>query len=475
MINIAETNDKYPEHLLNKNPQKTELKLIYGKNVFTQYNKFKLSEYYEDVMALRLNFDKDRYHAFSDFIIKSKGKLGGWQAIFMVNGLPRISFNSDMYAMFTKDSDNQTIDISSMICRTTEPFPIVSNEDQYSLSISFDKAVQFIVEFTAYVLSKNEHNTYTLCGREYRVYTYSEVEFKIRGGECKQPIALNIPIYEIGILINRAVGNEFKANLRHIPLIPKEYPTTSMLWNSCLDPLSSNTWFYPWGWHVEVKVESSINNNYDSDIEYTAKLLIRHPNLMQIGSGNGRMLFSMKPLNDMSLLSSNPMTKLSGNEFVEGYWFDSQITKDCAHQYGFDYDIDKIIYPWPKQESAPDREFIKMLRGLLPQFKTEHFFGGSPCRFDPNRMVGGEEYSFTFQDNKYKFPSGYLVYLEEYCVHPSPEFKEVIKSMYETDKMNNLDKLDKVDKMIILDKLDKLDKVDKMIILDNSGYLMYSV
>ena len=131
-----------------------------------------------------------------------------------------------------------------------------------------------------------------------------------------------------------------------------------------------------------------------------------------------------------TIIPSNPITKISDKEYVEGYWIQKEYMENKTIKYGFDPIIDKI-FPFPKQQSKDnqDFEFIIKLKSILPDCKVIAFNGESPCRLS-NKTVGNKEYSFNYKGVTYRFPEGYLVYLEEFNIQPSQEFKDAVNAVY---------------------------------------------
>src|SRR5690606_16206383 len=54
------------------------------------------------------------------------------------------------------------------------------------------------------------------------------------------------------------------------------------------------------------------------------------------------------PNKDVKLLSTNPLTKISDTEYVEGYW--------CVSDK-YDLTFNRTNFPWPKSEETADTEF----------------------------------------------------------------------------------------------------------------------
>jgi hypothetical protein len=471
-IDIMKSANNYPLPILHVNPQQTQLKHVQSNTRFTHYNKFKTLTFHKvHNEEMIYKFDPKKYHMISDLVINFQNmKVPNFEIHFMVNSKSRIKINNDIYDIFARDkNDNYRINLSELLFRVPVPFPIISKDEDYSISIklnSYFNESHFTIEHESYILTSDEYKRFYHCSYEFCVFTYTEEDFEWTNKEHQQLIR-NIPICEMAIKINKRVNiQDVTINLEHIPLIPKhihkrnkihnalihhKYGTyydkydivyeDHVYWNSCSDYINSNAWYLPWNWKM-------LMNKNDDEI-YKVKMILRHPNIIQVNGGNccfsarSRMRFSMNPLKDKSLLDKDPLTKLSETQYVEGYWFN----KDDYHSdskislYGFNSEID-IIYPWPKylkddgskQQEKPDTEFIEKLKKIIPHCEKFTSYGGSPCRLS-DEIVGSIEYSFTDDGIKYNFPEGYMVYLEKFNVHPSAKFKEVVEKFH--DKLFN--------------------------------------
>lgn len=119
-----------------------------------------------------------------------------------------------------------------------------------------------------------------------------------------------------------------------------------------------------------------------------------------------------------NLIRFGTFTKIKKNEFIEGY-FSDKIN-------------DKSKYPFPISSNEPiDNQFIdkfiKIMNKCYDDDDYTQFLGLSKCRLC-NKMNGSGEYIINNEKNGIKFyvPEGYIHYLKDHNVHPSPEFIQFI-------------------------------------------------
>jgi len=115
--------------------------------------------------------------------------------------------------------------------------------------------------------------------------------------------------------------------------------------------------------------------------------------------------------------NSYPLTKLSNETFVEGYW---QSNNECGC-------CNPIIYPYPVDSGVQvDPIFIQNLEHIKNFSKVECYFGSSYCRLCPQN-VGGLEYSFKSDGKTFIFPEGIFHYYRDHNVQPSDEFMDAVE------------------------------------------------
>lgn len=115
-----------------------------------------------------------------------------------------------------------------------------------------------------------------------------------------------------------------------------------------------------------------------------------------------------------------PLTRISENFFVEGYWFsnDSNETKK---------------YPFPKSTfDLVDSKFIDKLQTLMTEqnntdkrITVESYFGSSVCRIC-ECSNGSREFILTNDGTTFRVPNGVLHYYKDHNVQPSLEFYNFI-------------------------------------------------
>ena len=120
---------------------------------------------------------------------------------------------------------------------------------------------------------------------------------------------------------------------------------------------------------------------------------------------------------------SYPLTKISDNKFIEGYW---QTKSECLCCNG-------IKYPFPKSSDIKvDADFLYKLDTILAEsdlVKKNEYFGSSECRLCKNSN-GCTEYTIKHNNMQFTFPSGLIHYYMIHNVQPSDEFKLFIENIY---------------------------------------------
>lgn len=108
-----------------------------------------------------------------------------------------------------------------------------------------------------------------------------------------------------------------------------------------------------------------------------------------------------------------PLTKLSENVYVEGYWSNEENPQ----------------YPTPfeRKNVTIDRYFINKLKNAGKYIKVDEkiYRGFSKCRIC-GKLNGAGECSITKNGIKYIYPNGIIHYYEDHGVKPSDEFYQLI-------------------------------------------------
>jgi hypothetical protein len=124
-----------------------------------------------------------------------------------------------------------------------------------------------------------------------------------------------------------------------------------------------------------------------------------------------RELFVIKPNYD----NYYPLTKKNVNEYVEGYWFNSN--------------DEQRLLPFPKKTDVNvDTDFLEKLEITMSKYKPIMYFGPSGCRIC-NEYCGSLEYVINNDNVKFIFPEGIMHYYKEHNVQPSTEFKNFIMNI----------------------------------------------
>ena len=124
-----------------------------------------------------------------------------------------------------------------------------------------------------------------------------------------------------------------------------------------------------------------------------------------------------------------PLTKISENKFIEGYWFPLEPTDK-------DYDIS---YPKPISSIEPiSIDFTNKLILLTNTVATtESYYGSSTCRLC-QCSNGSEEHTLIFQEVQFIYPSGLIHYYKDHNVHPSKEFYNFVMNYPIVNKLVGL-------------------------------------
>lgn len=91
---------------------------------------------------------------------------------------------------------------------------------------------------------------------------------------------------------------------------------------------------------------------------------------------------------------------------------------------GFWYSEREPHLPMPVPGEMEDREgFVAALRRLQSRLPTTAYRGWSNCR-----ICGGMNGSEEYKHGVWEWPSGYLHYIVEHGVVPSPEFEAMVRA-----------------------------------------------
>lgn len=114
-----------------------------------------------------------------------------------------------------------------------------------------------------------------------------------------------------------------------------------------------------------------------------------------------------------------PLTKVSNDTFIEGYWHNRQLDNSG-----------NPIYPFPlATETKVDPQFLtKLQHVIMKKASVDYYFGYSRCRLCDNDRNGNSEYNINNGTLTFQFPSGLLHYYIDHNVQPSDEFYEFVMS-----------------------------------------------
>ena len=86
-------------------------------------------------------------------------------------------------------------------------------------------------------------------------------------------------------------------------------------------------------------------------------------------------------------------------------------------------------YPDPQPQAEPvSKDFIQRLCAVQSRARREWYKGSSVCR-----ICGILNGSTEFEFNGYRWPDGFMHYLIEHNVHPTPEFVKMIEDVIELE------------------------------------------
>jgi hypothetical protein len=165
-----------------------------------------------------------------------------------------------------------------------------------------------------------------------------------------------------------------------------------------------------------INKHKTININYiDDNVQSDTLIVFRYTNIIT-NSDNDLYL---KRIPSLSLFKQNehyyPLTIVSSDEFIEGYW--QQKTKIYNP-------LDK--YPFPVEETTPnDEKFKKKLLYVMETYVPTVYLGSSLSRLT-NEIIGNKEYKITNNGTTFTFPEGLKHYYIEKNVRPSTEFYNFI-------------------------------------------------
>lgn len=379
-------------------------------------------------LKFEFDFNFENYQTISDLFLLSENITLFSRAELYISNILKSSFSIEAYQLFNGLTKEKEINIFNMFSRGNLPLPLRVKEFKVRILIYFkniEPDLRCYFKFNANLLAPEQIQKFYSDSLQYNIYTYYEKSFSLRDEMIYIPIEYNNPISFIGVIFDNNIES-INVQIDSLKLIPNHLTTNKLhnsfgpdyeINNNIFIDLNDN-WFYPW--------ESNIILENKSKTTYTGKIVIQTPNCFR---ANTKLMFSMAKLNK-NIIPSNPLTKFSDDEYVEGYWIQKEYMENKTIKYGFDPFIDKI-YPFPKQQSKDkqDFEFIIKLKSILPDCKVIAFNGESPCRL-ANKTIGNKEYSFIYNGITYRFPEGYIVYLQEFNIQPSQEFKDAVNGVY---------------------------------------------
>jgi hypothetical protein len=438
----------------NKKILKTYLKKCYP-NDLTNFNKFKVIKRIEkkDIISneYKFKFDSLKYDGISKLLIKTSNT--NWEYVqLLFQDIPRITLTKQQYETFYennkttknyKDYSENEINIFNMFFNMDyEIWPTLHNIMSIKIKFRNDLKDTDYLEFDfigCLILENEEKFRFLNCAIEYNIFTYrtQEIVLDLSKKEQKFIIDKNVPFSDISIyfkhkdiITNNIDKISIDNNDTTIDLIKMNNKNIGdYWWNSCLDKDMFSAYFYPKDWYLEFNLKNTEENKLAIlCVEYCV------PNMIQVNQNSkGKLYYYLGKEIKKEDLPSCPLSKISENKYAEGYWFPKIKNEDKLSTYSLDPEIDNLL-PYPKQEENPDLQFYEKLVFLKDYFNKINYLGVSHDRIG-NKNMGCAEYSFTVDNIEYIFPEGYLIYLKEYNVHPSPEFKTIIEVMWENVKV----------------------------------------
>jgi len=419
-----------------------------ARNNATYYKKFKVAKKFNNVNNNQLifTFDKTTYNGFDGLVIDFNNSTM-WKSIeFLYENTPRISITKEQYNTLCFENVNfnpSKVNISTVFFRQNygEIFYLKKNQEfklRITLEPEFNNSIN--INFNGCIPDTLESDRFETNCFEYECYTYVSQKFELLANQQEHFINIerNIPISEIAVTFDCKDLNLIESvYMDNIELIPQE----NFWYNSCVDKIFSQcNYFYPVDW--KIKFVTKPHNNIKGCINFCI------PNFIQ-NQDKGRLYYSLTKQPSIDELPKSPFSKLKENKYAEGYWYN--ITKNKPNKcniFGYDSTIDDSILPFPIQEENPDIIFHDKLKEISKYFSYTSYLGSSFDRLG-NKNMGGGEYSFEINNITYVFPEGYFIYLKDYNVHPSVEFRNIIETLYEDMKNYNLEQ----------EKYNKLNKI----------------
>jgi hypothetical protein len=431
----------------------TFLKEVENNKNFTNYNKFyvekKFTKSDTNNKKFTFYFNKDLYHAFSNFNITTTNS--NWEYVqLLVNNIPRSTITREQYG-FHNNIDFNIIEVSKIFFPRKSTIPC----DNLSIRIKFKNELMdndnIKINFIGCIFLCSEEKKFFEKENEFAFINYRKQYFNLDLSKKTQSITINknIPFMFISISFNHhnledsyeylSIDDHEHINLNessfesidmeNIDLIYTEKDNNKYWYNSCIDTQYDCSYFYPKDWKINFKLKNTSNYNVKGVIHYFIG------NKIKLGKDcKGRLYYPINNVTKIEELPTNPFVKFNDKLYGEGYWH-SKIDNNIIIPYANDSDIDMIL-PYPKQNEFPDNEFYKKLRDLQPFFKLSTMEKKDIDIFG-DKVFSSYEYSFIYDEIEYKFPESYYYYLSNYNIHPSSEFRDIIETIWNDYKNNN--------------------------------------
>lgn len=447
---------KLPLKIFSENPTKTIFKKVYSERP-THYNKW--TQIFDFGLSKNIHIDNlysKNIHVYNDLslilTLDSSTKLSidvAFEHItnitFKMKNLVTLDLSGSVIHEIIRTDHKNIKKINSIFKHKNQlviPLQtLISPKDSFfptnhDIDISFETRDNFVVNASvglvcAYLTSE-ENRRFQSCHHEYMSNRYYVESHKVENTE-KIPIPVLLPIKTIIVVPERRNFQESSSSNNNNILINlefREFNKSSYNYFSDGIDINSNSYYLN---------SMILHDNFTKNIP-TGKIIAKNKNLfLDIKSDKPTEITIIYCCHDYLRMYTDsmgyggclrnrehnnfyPLTKVSDNEFIEGYWFPDEDPSDT------DYDIS---YPKPLATNNPvPIEFINKLQLLTDtEAKKDSFWGSSSCRLC-HCANGADEYTLTSNNLKYIYPSGLMHYYTEHNVQPSKEFYNFVMDYF---------------------------------------------
>jgi hypothetical protein len=318
-----------------------------------------------------------------------------------------------------KSKKQLIIPLQSLICNKKAYFPAHCDID-----ISFGTYIStpisnVSVGLTCIYLTTEENNRFKYYSHEYMANQFYFEKHQIEN-EAQIPISVLLPIETLIMICTNNAEIKAKIEFREFSKSPYNYfsdgidlDSNNYYLNSLIPDDNNNVNKIPTG--KIITKDKNLFIDIKSDKPTVITLIYCCHNYLQICEKNTQFQHLLKAKEHNG--NHYPLTKISDNEFIEGYWF-------AINPSNEDYEN---MYPKPlPTDDLVDVDFINKLELLTDKIaETVNYLGCSTCRLC-NCNNGGNEYILTHNGIKFVYPCGLMHYYKIHHVQPSREFFDFV-------------------------------------------------